>query len=455
MYIKKGNKEEKTIAFSPQSEQKEPETTNNKSHSGSLTGSSGDYLKKPKNYSKTFENSTTEFYSPKFDISSQDTDSHFDGQFEFDINDSTMFGLLDFDDASTNNSKKSLSSSNPSLEENFETNQNFEFDEYNKMPYFNIQDPKDQHQQQVFSKSLDQSFLMDYNNKNNNETFKEDTTPFSSNINNITTFTEHPLGEHPSRTLFVRNISSNAEDEELKQLFQEFGEIRNMYTQCKHRGFVMVAYYDIRHSKAAMKNLQGKIIRKRKIDIHYSIPKDNPTEEDLNQGTLVVFNLDVSITNDELKVIFSKFGEVKEIRETPNKKHHKFVEFYDVRNADKAMKALNKIELKGKKIKIEPSRPGGVRKLSDFSPTFDNQQQQQQQQQQQYYHHNQQNHIQQQQDQDSIERSFNSPNNNNNNNNVNVNLSPLLNERKDDEKIRSKNRVNSNEDKKKISNGSW
>jgi len=152
MYIKKGNKEEKTIAFSPQSEQKEPETTNNKSHSGSLTGSSGDYLKKPKNYSKTFENSTTEFYSPKFDISSQDTDSHFDGQFEFDINDSTMFGLLDFDDASTNNSKKSLSSSNPSLEENFETNQNFEFDEYNKMPYFNIQDPKDQHQQQVFFK---------------------------------------------------------------------------------------------------------------------------------------------------------------------------------------------------------------------------------------------------------------------------------------------------------------
>jgi hypothetical protein len=31
---------------------------------------------------------------------------------------------------------------------------------------------------------------------------------------------EHPLGEHPSRTLFVRNINSNVEDEELKSLFE-------------------------------------------------------------------------------------------------------------------------------------------------------------------------------------------------------------------------------------------
>lgn len=49
-------------------------------------------------------------------------------------------------------------------------------------------------------------------------------------------------------------------------------------------------------------------------------------------------------------------SEIKEIRETPNKKHHKFIEFYDVREAEKAMKMLNKTEIKGKKIKIEPSR---------------------------------------------------------------------------------------------------
>lgn len=173
---------------------------------------------------------------------------------------------------------------------------------------------------------------------------------------------EHPHGEHPSRTLFVRNISSNVDDEELRSLFEAYGPLRGMYTQCKHRGFVMISYYDIRHAKNAMRHLQNKVLRRRKLDIHYSIPKDNPSEKDQNQGTLVVFNLDPSVTNDELKEIFGNYGEIKEIRETPNKKHHKFIEFYDVRDAEEAMKHLNKTEIRSKKIKIEPSRPGGIRK---------------------------------------------------------------------------------------------
>jgi RNA recognition motif-containing protein len=192
-------------------------------------------------------------------------------------------------------------------------------------------------------------------------------------------YTEHPMGEHPSRTLFVRNINSNVDDEELQALFQQYGHIRSTYTQCKHRGFVMISYYDIRHAKNAMRHLQGKVLRRRKLDIHYSIPKDNPSERDQNQGTLVVFNLDSSITNEELIEVFSKFGEVKEVRETPNKKHHKFIEFYDVRDADKALKGLNKSEIRGKKIKIEPSRPGGTRKtLINTINSIDLQHQQQQ-----------------------------------------------------------------------------
>lgn len=46
-------------------------------------------------------------------------------------------------------------------------------------------------------------------------------------------------------------------------------------------------------------------------------------------------------------------------------KHHKFIEFFDVRDAEKAMRYLNRTELpgnKGKKIKIEPSKPGGARR---------------------------------------------------------------------------------------------
>ncbi|CAL9121079.1 unnamed protein product [Musa acuminata var. zebrina] len=173
---------------------------------------------------------------------------------------------------------------------------------------------------------------------------------------------EHPYGEHPSRTLFVRNINSNVEDSELRSLFEQFGDIRSLYTACKHRGFVMISYYDIRSARSAMRALQNKPLRRRKLDIHFSIPKDNPTDKDMNQGTLVIFNLDPSVSNEDLRKIFGAYGEVKEIRETPHKRHHKFIEFYDVRAAEAALRSLNKSDIAGKRIKLEPSRPGGARR---------------------------------------------------------------------------------------------
>ncbi|RDX94288.1 Protein MEI2-like 2, partial [Mucuna pruriens] len=173
---------------------------------------------------------------------------------------------------------------------------------------------------------------------------------------------EHPYGEHPSRTLFVRNINSNVEDSELRAHFEQYGDIRTLYTACKHRGFVMISYYDIRAARTAMRALQNKPLRRRKLDIHFSIPKDNPSDKDINQGTLVVFNLDPSVSNEDLRQIFGAYGEVKEIRETPHKRHHKFIEFYDVRAAEAALKSLNRSDIAGKRIKLEPSRPGGARR---------------------------------------------------------------------------------------------
>ncbi|WZY68798.1 hypothetical protein YC2023_001038 [Brassica napus] len=166
---------------------------------------------------------------------------------------------------------------------------------------------------------------------------------------------EHPYGEHPSRTLF------------------QHGDIRTLYTACKHRGFVMVSYYDIRASRAAMRALQSKLLKGRKLDIHFSIPKDNPSEKDVNQGTLVVFNLAPSVSNKDLENIFGAYGEIKEIRETPNKRHHKFVEFFDVRSAESALKALNRTDIAGKRIKLEHSRPGGARRnmMLQMNPEYE------------------------------------------------------------------------------------
>jgi hypothetical protein len=45
----------------------------------------------------------------------------------------------------------------------------------------------------------------------------------------------------------------------------------------------------------------------------YLFYQDNPSEKDMNQGTLVVFNLDSSVTIDELRQIFGVYGEIKEV----------------------------------------------------------------------------------------------------------------------------------------------
>ncbi|OAY48038.1 protein MEI2-like 1 isoform X8 [Manihot esculenta] len=174
---------------------------------------------------------------------------------------------------------------------------------------------------------------------------------------------EHPYGEHPSRTLFVRNINSNVEDTELQALFEQYGDIRTLYTACKHRGFVMISYYDIRAARNAMISLQNKPLRRRKLDIHYSIPKDNPSEKDINQGTLVIFNLDSSVSTEELHKIFGVYGEIKEIREIPHKRYHKFIEYYDIRAAEAALSALNRSDIAGKQIKLERSLLGSTRRL--------------------------------------------------------------------------------------------
>ncbi|GFZ17314.1 MEI2-like protein 5 [Actinidia rufa] len=170
-----------------------------------------------------------------------------------------------------------------------------------------------------------------------------------------------PHDEHRSRTLFVRNINCNVEDSELRVLFEQYGDIRYLYTACKHRGFVMISYFDTRAARGAMQALQNKLVGCRNLDIHYSIPKDNASKKDINQGTVAVFNLDSSISNDDLRQIFGVYGQIKEIRETPCQSHPKFIEFYDIRAAEAACHALNKFNIAGKRIRLEPSFLDGTR----------------------------------------------------------------------------------------------
>ena len=162
--------------------------------------------------------------------------------------------------------------------------------------------------------------------------------------------------EHPTHSLFISNINPNVPDESYTRLLQSFGEIDTLNLSTKSREFLIVTYYDIRHSKLALKTLQKTKIEGKILDVHFTISRPG---NQMNQGTIVVFNLDETISHQTIQQLFNVYGEIKDVRITPNKKHHRFIEFYDTRSAEQALKGMNGTQLNGKKLKIEFSRPGG------------------------------------------------------------------------------------------------
>ncbi|CAN8256962.1 unnamed protein product [Cochlearia groenlandica] len=183
---------------------------------------------------------------------------------------------------------------------------------------------------------------------------------------NGSVFGEPPRGENFSRILFVRNMDSVIEDYELKVLFEQYGEVRALHTTGKNRGFIMVSYYDIRAAQNAMRALNGRLLRGRKLDIHYHIPEENLKKENTSEGALLINNFDASIPNEEFNRIFSSYGEIREVRRAMHENSQIYIEFFDVRAAEAALRGLNGLEIAGRQLRIASTCPEGTRWLSIF-----------------------------------------------------------------------------------------
>jgi len=79
-----------------------------------------------------------------------------------------------------------------------------------------------------------------------------------------------------------------------------------------------------------------------------------------NCFTTIIVMLTMNVTRITF-IILTKLEVILQIRETPHKRHHKFIEFYDVRAVEKTLKVLNKSDIVGKRIKLEPIHHGGAR----------------------------------------------------------------------------------------------
>jgi len=71
---------------------------------------------------------------------------------------------------------------------------------------------------------------------------------------------------------------------------------------------------------------------------------------------LYVGNLSYSVTNEQLKELFSNYGEVKEVNVIVGRGFG-FVEMSSPSEAEKAKEALNGSDLEGRALKIDEARP--------------------------------------------------------------------------------------------------
>ncbi|MCL7040282.1 hypothetical protein MKW94_014588 [Papaver nudicaule] len=218
-----------------------------------------------------------------------------------------------------------------------------------------------------------------------------------------------------TRSLLISLVPREVKEEVLRGELGVFGEIRGVEMQrLVQEGKVIVHFFDVRHAQSALFELQGKHmqLQNRLAQQHYQpnnsinpffVPSLSwavqssstsvvhhhvlPHYQQLgliagrtvwaeftlptmitscldgqNQGTIVIFNLVISVSTAQLKEIFQVFGPIKELRETPSKRQQRFIEFFDIRDAAKALYEMNGKEINGHPVVIEFSRPGGTRR---------------------------------------------------------------------------------------------
>ncbi|XP_078441598.1 protein terminal ear1-like [Wolffia australiana] len=196
----------------------------------------------------------------------------------------------------------------------------------------------------------------------------------------------------PTRALLLSSVPPHAGEFAVRAELEHFGGVRALEMgRALTEGLVTVQFYDLRCAQAALAEIRKQHVRQQSLlgqrygllgmgpsgtanwgneefsrrgliagqAVWAQFAPEPPALDGPNNGSLVVFNLDLGVSSAALKDVFEAFGAVKELRETPSKPRHRFVEFFDIRDAARALRELNGKEIFGKRVVIEFSRPGG------------------------------------------------------------------------------------------------
>jgi polyadenylate-binding protein len=167
-----------------------------------------------------------------------------------------------------------------------------------------------------------------------------------------------------SGNVFIKNLDPTIDNKALHDTFSAFGNILS----CKialdengnSKGYGFVHYETEEAADNAIKHVNGMLLNDKKVYVGRHIPKKERQAKieqiRANFTNIYVKNLDESVTDEELRDMFGKYGAITsaliQVDEEGKSKGFGFVNFEKHEDAQKAVDALNETEHNGKTLYV-------------------------------------------------------------------------------------------------------
>ncbi|CBZ54429.1 hypothetical protein NCLIV_048580 [Neospora caninum Liverpool] len=172
----------------------------------------------------------------------------------------------------------------------------------------------------------------------------------------------NPLDQEPdalqSRTLFFGRLPEDVTEDTLRDVVAQHGDLKKVAVYPEKR-MAFVEFYDLRHAEAARDALRGSDVLGKRVEVQFSAVKR--PDKDGNTGTLYVrpvstVHVSGSWTDpnslDAYRELFAKHGDLKKVSANRKRETEKFVEYFDLRDAQKALDSLNGYVFNGATLHI-------------------------------------------------------------------------------------------------------
>uniref|UniRef100_A0A803TVG5 Nucleolin n=1 Tax=Anolis carolinensis TaxID=28377 RepID=A0A803TVG5_ANOCA len=168
-------------------------------------------------------------------------------------------------------------------------------------------------------------------------------------------------GQSDSKTLVVNNLSYDATEESLQEVFEKASAIRiPQNNQGRPKGFAFVDFATAEDAKEAMNSCNNTEIEGRAIRLEFSTQGGQNRNQEQSK-TLFVKGLSEDTTEETLRESFdgSVGARIVTDRETGSSKGFGFVDFSSAEDAKAAKEAMEDGEIDGNKVTLDFAKPKG------------------------------------------------------------------------------------------------